>query len=561
LKITMKKNRVIAIVVAVLVIAGLVVAAKVRSANNNKPAIETAKVERGTVVKSVSASGVLQPLTTVDVKSNAAGEVKMLAVDVGDVVKPGQLIAKIDPTDSITSLEQATADLDAAQARVIQAKESKLLQVEQNDAQIQQAEAAYRAAKIKLAQAEAQAKAQPVLTKTSIAQAQANLDSAKESLRQLKEAGVPQGIAQAKAAYEQAKAAFDKAERNYNRQVELFKKGFISAGQLDSAESDYRTAKAQVESAKERVDTQMQDYDSQLKSAEAKVSQAEAALENAKANAIQDSIRQQDVIAAREALKQAESALLIAKSNVRQNIIKAEDIKSAMSSIVKNKAQVNNARVQLNYTTVTAPRAGVILQKYVEAGTIVTSGKSSFAGTGAGTSIVQLGDLSRMFVLASVDEADIAQIEVGQQVDITLDAYPDEIFEGKVTKIDPQTVTEQNVTTVPVTVEIENPDARLKPGMNANCEFIVERRENVLVVPTDAVKEDNGKYTVQVVKDGKLVTRRVEVGLAGDETTEIVSGLKEGEDVVTSIIEPTTSTTGTTGRPGGFGFGGGMRPR
>ena len=117
---------------------------------------------------------------------------------------------------------------------------------------------------------------------------------------------------------------------------------------------------------------------------------------------------------------------------------------------------MDNSQIQLAYTTVSAPRAGVILQKYVEVGSIIQSGRSSVAGTGAGTSIVQLGDLSRMFVLASVDETDIAQVEDGQQVDITLDAYPDEIFDGKVTRIDPQTVALQNVTTVPVTIEIQD---------------------------------------------------------------------------------------------------------
>ncbi|MDI6827232.1 MAG: efflux RND transporter periplasmic adaptor subunit, partial [Armatimonadota bacterium] len=192
-----------------------------------------------------------------------------------------------------------------------------------------------------------------------------------------------------------------------------------------------------------------------------------------------------------------------------------------------------------------------------EVGTIITSGRSSFAGTGQGTSIVQLGDCSRMFVLASVDETDIAKVEVGQAVDITLDAYPDELFEGKVTKIDPQTVVEQNVTTIPVTVEIENPDARLKPGMNATCEFIIERKENVLVVPTEAVRDEDGKYTVTVIKNGKQIERKVEIGIAGDEFTEIVDGLKEGEEVVTAVVERQAASQQGT-RSGQARFGGPM---
>jgi multidrug efflux pump subunit AcrA (membrane-fusion protein) len=145
---------------------------------------------------------------------------------------------------------------------------------------------------------------------------------------------------------------------------------------------------------------------------------------------------------------------------------------------------------------------------------------------------------------------------MGQMVDITLDAYPDEVFEGRVTKIDPQTVIAQNVTTIPVTIEIENPDARLKPGMNATCDFIIERKDDVLVAPTEAVKDQDGRYIVTVMKKGQQVERRVEVGLAGDQYTEIVSGLREGDVVVTAVIEPQPEgTSGDRGRGGPMGMG------
>ena len=549
------RNKLILGAVILALILSWVTISKIRSARANKPTIETAKVERGTVVSTVSASGILQPLTTVDVKSNAGGQVDALAVDIGTIVKPGQLIAKIDPTDSRTALDQAEADLSAADARLSQSKESLSLQSEQGNAQLQQAKDGYQAEKARLAQAEAQARVQPTLTKSAIKQADANYRSAEQSLRQLKEAGVPQGTAQAKAAYDQANAAAEKAKRNLSRQQGLFDKGFISASQLDTAKLEDATAKAQADSAKERFDTVGQDYDAQSKSAEAKLDQAAAALENAKANAIQDEIKKQDVIAAKAALSQAESALASAKSNLRQVPIKAADIRSSRAQVVRSQAQVDNARTQLDYTIIKAPRAGVILKKYVEAGTIITSGRSSLSGTGQGTSIVQLGDLSRMYVLASVDETDIANIEEGQMVDITLDAYPDEIFEGIVTRIDPQTVAEQNVTTIPVTVEITDPDARLKPGMNATCDFILDRKEDVLTVPTEAVKDQDGKYIVTVLKNGKQIDRQVEVGLTGDENTEIISGLKEGDVVVTAVIEPQPAGMQNQrgGRPGGMG--------
>ncbi|MDI6827233.1 MAG: biotin/lipoyl-binding protein, partial [Armatimonadota bacterium] len=357
-----RRSKIIIAGLAALLIATWIIVGKIRAAQANKPIIETAKVERGTVVSSVSASGILQPLTTVDVKSNAGGRVDVLAVDVGSFVRKGQLIAKIDPTDSLTALDQAKADLTAAEARLSQSKESLLLQIEQNSSQVKQAEEAYRAAKARLAQAEAQAKAQPALTKFAIRQAEANYKSALESLRQLKAAGIPQGMAQAKATYEQAKASLDRAKRNLERQETLYAKGFISQNQLESARLEYETAKAQFDSASERMNTIKEEYDAELNAAEARVEQTRAALENAKANVIQNEIKQEEVAAARSALKQAEAALAAAKANQRQIPIKAGDIRTAEAQIIRSKAQVDNARTQLDYTVIRAPRDGVILK-------------------------------------------------------------------------------------------------------------------------------------------------------------------------------------------------------
>jgi HlyD family secretion protein len=525
-----------AVVLAIIVVWAAV--GKVRSARTNEPVIETEKAARGRIVSTVSASGILQPLTTIDIKSNAGGRVDTLSVDVGSVVKTGQVIARIDPTDTLTVLSQAEADLLAARAKVGQARESMALESQQSAAGIRQARSNYEAARVRLQQAEAQAEAQPSITKFAIAQAEAGYRSAQETLRQLKSAGVPQGTAQIRAAYNQAKASLDKAKRNYDRQKNLFDKGFIPASTLDSATLDYETAKADMDMAKARMSTAGDDYDAQVRAAQARLDQAKASFENAKANSVQDKIRNQDVAAAKAALRQAKASLDSALANSRQISIKAADIQSAGAQVVRNKASVDNARIQLNYTTVTAPRDGIILQKYVEAGTIVTSGKSSFAGTGAGTSIVQLGDLSKMYVLASVDETDIAQVRLGQTVDVQIDAYPEQRFTGKVTKIDPQTVTDQNVTTIPVKVQVVNASPTLKPGMNATCNFIVEKRDNVLLVPVEAVKERSGRHFITVLQGGKQVVRPVKTGLEGDETVEITAGLREGELVVTAVIGP-----------------------
>ena len=217
----------------------------------------------------------------------------------------------------------------------------------------------------------------------------------------------------------------------------------------------------------------------------------------------------------------------------------------------------------------------------MEQGTIITSALGISA---TGQSLVQLGDISRMYVDVTVDETDIANVDEGQTVDVQIEAYPGVPFEGKVTRVDPQAVVLQNVTSVHVRVEVDNssPTFRLlKPGMNATCQFVISQKDKVVNVPNEAVHEDDkGKY-VEVAVGGKPapadpeagtsidpntlvdVTKKhvsVETGIEGNDATEITKGLKEGDQIITQTIEPVVAAAGATGSPfGGGGVGGGAR--
>lgn len=529
------------LILAVALCAAFVVVRVVvnsRTAKAKGPEIRTEKVERGDVISSVNATGTLQPLTTVDVKSNVGGRVDLLTVDVGDMVKKGQLIAKIDPTDTVTQFNQAKADYDATMARLRQAEIQMTLQEEQSKAQIEQARKQLESARAREMQAYQQMKVQPKLTLASIQQAEANLKSAKDDLRQLRVATIPQSKAQAQASYDQAMANLSNARKDRDRQKALLAKGFVPVSTVDSAEEQVAMTQAAVNSAKIKLDTMEGQFEAEEQAALARVAQAEAALDTARSNRMQIQIREQDWKAAKATRAQAESELRLAIENQKQIRVRKNDIVASEAQRVRSQASLDQARTQLDYITISAPRDGIVLQKYIEQGTIIASGRSSVV---QGTNIIQLGDISRMFIICKVDETDIGSIEAGQRVDVKVDAYPNELFEGKVTRVDPQATVEQNVTTIPVKVEITDPDVRLKPGMNADCEFITASRENVVVVPNMALRDNEGAYEVTVMVGGKQVTRPVEVGVAGPETTEIRSGLKEGEEVVTEIIQPEES--------------------
>ncbi|MGQ9456073.1 MAG: efflux RND transporter periplasmic adaptor subunit [Armatimonadota bacterium] len=313
-------------------------------------------------------------------------------------------------------------------------------------------------------------------------------------------------------------------------------------------------ANAQLASARSKLDTVRQEAEQDIRSAEARVEQAKAEYETAVANEVQDTIKQRELAAAKAAVKQALASIDAAKANAYQNKIKREEILRAQAQLARAEAAVRNAKTQLGYCTIIAPRSGVIVKKYVEAGSIITAGRSAFGGgTGAGITIAEIADISRMRVLVNVDETDIDRVRVGQRVDVTLDAYPNQRFSGNVIKIAPQAVVEQNVTTIPVTVELDRTDRRLKPGMNATCDFIIARKRNVLYVPNEAVRETNVGSFVMVLEGGKQVNRRVKLGSIGDEYTEIIEGLREGEVVVTAITEP--FKPGAQTQPSGPGLG------
>lgn len=569
-----------------------------------------------TVVKSVSASGILQPFRTIDVKSKAGGRVVELKVEPGDLIKPGQLIARIDPVDmkanydaakaaedvdiaherqaeqslimqkrvNPAQLAQSLESLNASRAKLKQADESLDYQKQLSTAQVTEAQQAIETARIRMLQAQKQAEAQPKLSETSIAEAEASLQDSQETVRQMKEATHPQQLALAQSTLDQAKSNLSNAESNLKRMNDLVAQGFASQKGVEDAQTQRDNARAALSTASKKIETVKSEQDAELRAVEARVRRARATLDNVKANAVQvelrkhdleaarsalkqveaslmtaqanavqNRVRQQDVEAARAAVRQADAALKLTEANLMQERLRQEDVRAAKAQIVRSNVQTRNADVNLKETTIVAPSEGwapdtefVVTKKYIDQGTIIPSATSPVA---TGVAIVQIADRSKMFVDAQVDEASVASVSTGQEVDITLDAFPNTPYSGKVKRVDPQAEVVQNVTYIHVQVEILDADARLKPAMNATCEFIVDRKKNVLAVPSEAVKEaqDGSKY-VEVLDPKKSPEPErvtIETGIEGMTYTEITGGkLKKNMNVVTATIQPSIGAPG-----------------
>lgn len=501
-----------------------------------------APVEQRDLLLSTSSTGRLVPLTQVDVKSKAGGKVVKLLVNEGSVVSAGQLVAEIDPRDVQANFEQAEADVSQAQSRVDQAKNNARLAELNASNNVREAEVALNLARIRLTKAQDDAKTQPQLTTSAIRNAEASLATQRQALVQLKNVTVPTRRRQAETGLNKARVDMQTAQTNLNRQKELFELGYVAKTAVEQAQTSFEAAKAAYEVAQVTKDTLDDDLDAEIKSAEYRVQQAEATLNQAKANSVQDVQSKRTVDEARRAVEQAEIALKQAKDNQLQVRSSKIDILSADAQAVRSRVAMGNAQTQLVETKVLAPRAGVVTTKYLEEGTIIPPGTSTFS---EGTSIVQISDISTMFVECSVDEADISQLKVKQRVLIIVEAYPGEQFTGEVERIFPAADSEGAVTSIKVRVKIDPVAAAklkqkpLRPGMNATCEFLQFEKKDIIVIPSQAVKnEGESDYVLVKGADEKNpIKRTITLGESGNDGVEVLEGLKAGEEIVVAEID------------------------
>lgn len=308
-------------------------------------------------------------------------------------------------------------------------------------------------------------------------------------------------VAQAQARLAQAKATLEQATLN----LETSRKK--TASDLESARVQAAHARARADRQKELLAHQLTSQE-EYEAAESEAANALAALRAAEV-AVEE-IRQQEV----------------ALETRRQDVILAEaDLRAAQIALDQQKKE-------LQYTTVVAPIDGTVSSLDVQVGTIVASGINNVSG---GTTLMTLADLSRIFVEAKVDEADIGGVRVGQRARVMVDSYPDLIFEGKVVRVAVKGVESSNVVTFEVKVEVtDERKGLLKPQMTANVSIIEAERDDVLMLPTAAIQRREGKAFVKL-PSGEL--RAVELGVEGAEHVEIVSGLREGESVLANLID------------------------
>jgi HlyD family secretion protein len=229
----------------------------------------------------------------------------------------------------------------------------------------------------------------------------------------------------------------------------------------------------------------------------------------------------------------------------------AAQVSASKAAVAQAEASLKNAQTNLGYTRIVSPVDGVVVSRNVDVGQTVAA---SFQ-TPTLFTIAQ--DLTKMQIDTSVAEADIGRVKVDQEVDFTVDAYPDITFKGKVWQIRIAPITVQNVVTYDVVVLVGNRDLKLMPGMTANVSIIVAEEKGVLTIPNAAIRfrpAESGKPKfekgtgVWIVEKQKPKRVAVKLGISDGNYTQIISGdLKEGQDVIVESLAKTQQSPGRRG--------------
>ncbi|MFN4178903.1 MAG: HlyD family efflux transporter periplasmic adaptor subunit [Armatimonadota bacterium] len=517
------------------------------------------------------------------------------------------------------NVRKAKAQIEAAQKELERQKqlfESRAIAYRQAEAELKIAEANLQkllsgARPEEIAAAEADLK-----------RAQAALEEARQNLERQKRI-VEQGLTrqQAEAELQAAKANLENAKANLERKRTLYEKGFVSKQELDSAEATYQSALAQVrraqaaleqvkldeqqtlaaaqaryeaalqevKAAQERLNLLRKGRQEDIAAAYAQVERAKAMLKSAMASeeqtfdtaqtryqaALQDyqaalaqlkalkSARPEDLKAAEAQVNRAKTALRAAEARLREKEKFAEEVKAAWAQVQRLREQLANLQTQLRDTVITAPISGVVIRKSVEVGELVASAISGFA---QGTELVTIADLSQLVVRVRLNEVDIARVYVGQPAEIRVDAVPEKVFRGTVSKIAPAALdkllarsvnpaaSQGEVAWFDVEIKLHETHPDMKLGMSANVDIVAKKISRTLTIPLDAIVEEEenryallvtdpqianqvrksfiaGRIDELVIPESKVPTRkvRIRIGLKNEAKAQVISGLKEGD--------------------------------
>ncbi len=340
---------------------------------------------------------------------------------------------------------------------------------------------------------------------------QANLAQAQARLAEVAAGSRPEEITQARARLDQARAKL--AAAGSGRPEEISR------------------AESRLNLSTERL-RQNQFLKDQGAISEDTLNQSLADQRDAQANLVQarSGLRDEDTSQLAAAVRESEAAV-----QMMENGSRPEQIAQAQAAVGVAQAQVAAIELQLNDATITAPFDGIVSQKYANEGAFVAPTTS--AGTTASSTSASILAIARgLEIVASVPEVDIGRISKGQRVEIIADAFPTEVFVGRVNLVAPEAVVEQNVTSFRVRITLETGKDKLRSNMNVDTRFLGEQVKNALVVPTVAIVTEKGKTGVLIPgENNKPIFKPVTIGQTSKDKTQILEGINPSERVFINL--------------------------
>ncbi|MGD1806002.1 efflux RND transporter periplasmic adaptor subunit [Dapis sp. BLCC M126] len=542
----------------------------VRNQARGQPAILetlTIPVQAQDLLVRITASGEVQPIQRVNLSPKNQGRLAELYVEQGDRVQAGQVIARMESRDLEVQLRQAQARLKSSKANLarletgsrpeeIAAARARLNQVE---ARLSQLQAGSRREEVAVARARldrTQANLSQLRAgnrREEIAQGRARLEQGIARLEDATTGSMKEEIEQAKARIEATTAELELTTKRLERYQDLANEGAIARDAYEEYVRDDRRVKANLREAEKRLEQLTQFRLAEIERLTAAVEQEKQAFQllekgtrleeiaKAKAEVAEARSQLEELINGTrpEEIARAKAEVAEARSQLEElvNGTRPEEIARAKAEVAETEAQVRYQEIILEETKVRAPFSGIITQRYATQGAFVTPATSaSNASSASSTSIVALA--RGLEVLAKVPEADIGQIKSGQTVDIVADAYPDQVFKGKVKLIAPEAVIERDVTLFEVRVALETGKEKLQSGMNVDLEFLGDRLDNALVVPTVAIVSKKGETGV-LIPDAKNQPKfqPVTIGFNIGNKIQILQGIKAGDRVFIELPE------------------------
>ena len=479
-------------------------------------AVQTAVVRRGDITVSATGAGTVIAATQIELAFATSGTLTELPVQVGDKVQAGDVLGRVNDLDAQKTL--ANAQLQYAQAAMQTDASTTQTGVSYDDISVEQAQIALDEAQAALDELN---NWQPdpdeiALLQTKLTAAESSYNAARGQEAATGTTITVKGISvdQAQRNLDDAQAAYDTAY-DPGRDWELNDPRHATALENERSRADNALLQAQ-----ENLRIAQLNYNAAVSSsnssssvgAESNLLSAQQALAAAQVGPTSD-----EITAAETAVHKAQLSLQQAQLNREAHAL----------SLAQAELNVTTAQEAVDGATLVAPMAGTILAINYHVGEQVSG------------AFLTLADLSQPMLEIYLDETDLDKVGVGYEVDVVFNALPDDTYTGQVIQVDPELYQSGGVSAVRALVQLDYSKPQTLPvGMNATVEVIGGRTQNALLVPVEALREiSTGQYALFVMENGEPKLRMVEVGLMDFSFAEILSGVQEGEEVTTGLVQ------------------------